>query len=82
MEALAQTRGQDIYLLTALPPEWKQGKVWGMGLKGGITLNLKWREGSVEAEFNSVKDQKIMVHLGEVSRQVSLKTGVVSKIGF
>ncbi len=82
VEALAQTRGQDIYLLTALPPEWKQGKVWGMGLKGGITLNLKWREGSVEAEFNSVKDQKIMVHLGEVSRQVSLKTGVVSKIGF
>ena len=46
-EALVQSHGEEIKLLPALPPSWKQGYVKGLRLRGGATLTLRWENGEV-----------------------------------
>lgn len=46
-EALVQSHGEEIKLLPALPPSWKQGYVKGLRLRGGATLTLRWKNGEV-----------------------------------
>jgi alpha-L-fucosidase 2 len=47
LEALAQSHGEDIVLLPALPPQWNAGKVTGMRLRGGRALDMEWSDGRV-----------------------------------
>ncbi|MBQ7090062.1 MAG: hypothetical protein IJN82_02995 [Clostridia bacterium] len=42
-----QSHGEEIKLLPALPPSWKQGYVKGLRLRGGATLTLRWKNGEV-----------------------------------
>lgn len=52
MEMLVRQDGNILYLLPALPAEWKSGYFRGMALKGGAILNLAWEDGIVtEAEI-------------------------------
>lgn len=47
LEMLVQSREGEIRLLPALPSRWQNGKVSGLRARGGITLDLAWRDGQV-----------------------------------
>lgn len=38
---------EEILLLPCLPKAWPEGSVRGMGLRGGYTLDMSWKEGKL-----------------------------------
>jgi alpha-L-fucosidase 2 len=50
LEMLVQSRPGEIDLLPALPSAWaRSGRVTGIGVRGGFTVDLEWRDGTVSA---------------------------------
>ena len=47
LETIAQSHGEEIVLLPCLPSAWPEGEVHGMGLRGGYTLDMSWKDGKV-----------------------------------
>ena len=76
-EALAQTWGEDIYLLPAIAREWKSGKVNGLRLKGGMMLDMKWdeEEAKVYYRITAIDEQTVTIHYKENSRKVTVGPG-------
>jgi len=55
-----------VYLLPALPEEWKDGEVSGLCARGGIVVNMKWRNGKVvdyQLTSKTGKPVKAIVHV-------------------
>ena len=46
---LVQSDGKNIYLLPALPKEWKSGSVKGFRVKGNAKIDFSWENGKVTA---------------------------------
>ncbi|MFJ9915014.1 glycosyl hydrolase family 95 catalytic domain-containing protein [Actinacidiphila glaucinigra] len=44
-EWLLQSHADEVHLLPALPPELPQGRVTGLLARGGLTVDLTWRDG-------------------------------------
>ncbi|MFK3672060.1 glycosyl hydrolase family 95 catalytic domain-containing protein [Leifsonia aquatica] len=47
-ELLAQSHGERIHLLPALPSAWPEGRVDGLHLRGGLSVDLAWAAGRIE----------------------------------
>lgn len=68
LEMLVQSSGTDrgrplLDLLPCLPDEWSQGSLRGVRARGGLVLDLTWREGSVERlVVTSPTDQQVVLH--------------------
>ncbi|WP_336969207.1 glycoside hydrolase family 95 protein [Sphingobium aromaticiconvertens] len=48
IEMLVQSREEVTRLLPALPRAWPSGSIAGIAQRGGVTIELTWREGQVE----------------------------------
>lgn len=46
-EMLLQSQGDEIELLPALPPEWKNGSFKNFRARGGKTVSCEWRDGKI-----------------------------------
>jgi alpha-L-fucosidase 2 len=44
MEMLVQSWGGEIILLPALPTAWPSGQIKGMKARGGVTIEMSWRQ--------------------------------------
>ncbi|WP_343517586.1 glycoside hydrolase family 95 protein [Sphingomonas sp.] len=76
IEMLAQSREERILLLPALPRAWPTGAIRGIRLRGGIGLDLSWREGVVEtATLTAATATRRTVAVGSVTREVRLRGG-------
>jgi len=53
LEMLADIRDGELKLLPALPDEWKNGKIRGLHLRNGKTVDFEWKDGKViKTHFN------------------------------
>ncbi|WP_328847181.1 glycosyl hydrolase family 95 catalytic domain-containing protein [Streptomyces sp. NBC_00258] len=77
IEMLLYSRPGHLELLPALPDAWaKSGHVTGVGVRGGFTVDLRWRDGKpTEARIHSVGGRTTTVAYGNTSRTVTLKPG-------
>jgi alpha-L-fucosidase 2 len=52
LEALVQSRwmsdASEIELLPALPPQWADGSAEGLRVRGGATVDMRWKNGKVQ----------------------------------
>lgn len=64
-EMLVQSRGKDIYLLPACPTSWSAGKISGLKVKGGATIDFEWKDGKVTWYDLHGEENKYTVHVNE-----------------
>jgi alpha-L-fucosidase 2 len=72
-------------LLPALPSTWKDGKVTGLRAKGGLTVDMEWKNGAItEATLRSAHPVEVQVttHAGTAPQTIKLRAGVPSVMHF
>lgn len=80
---LAQSDGERVVLLPALPSAWKTGSVRGLRLVGNAELEMCWREGRlVQASVTAYSDYDTTVICGRASMVLKLKAGEKRELTF
>ncbi len=74
-ECLAQKKEGRVYILPAVPAEWKTGRVRGLRLKEGIIADISWDENGVLCHLDSLKEQTVTVCCREAVVEMKLWTG-------
>ncbi|KAM7263117.1 hypothetical protein ACFE04_000800 [Oxalis oulophora] len=75
-EMLVQSTVKDLYLLPALPQDkWANGCVKGLKARGGVTVNISWKEGGLhEVGLWSHKEQR---HNNTITKRLHYRGNVV-----
>ncbi|XP_020986965.1 alpha-L-fucosidase 2 isoform X3 [Arachis duranensis] len=79
-EMLVQSTMKDLYLLPALPRDkWPNGCVKGLKARGGITVNICWKEGDLHEVGLWSENQKsqVRLHHRETMVLAELSPGIV-----
>jgi alpha-L-fucosidase 2 len=75
-EMLLQSHTPELHILPALPAAWATGSARGLRARGGIEVDLEWKDGALQQAFLTTdRDTSIPVRYGETVRQVDLKAG-------
>ncbi len=83
LECLVQSHTSVIELLPALPPQWKNGSLKQVRLRGGILADFDWEDGKLlQASFLSEKEQTITVRYHEEEQVLRLPVGICKWIKF
>jgi alpha-L-fucosidase 2 len=76
-EMLLQSHTPELHLLPSLPAAWATGSARGLRARGGIEVDLNWRDGALQDAFLTAdRDASIRVRCGGKVKQVDLKAGV------
>ncbi|VAI08539.1 unnamed protein product [Triticum turgidum subsp. durum] len=82
-EMLVQSTGSDLYLLPALPRDkWPHGSVKGLRARGGLTVNICWKEGSLHEALvwsgsSGNSPALARIHYGDHAAVISASPGQV-----
>jgi alpha-L-fucosidase 2 len=82
-EILLQSHAGEISLLPALPSTWPTGSVTGLRARGGVIIDVIWRNGKLSsAILVSTTDQTVRVRLpGEkTTREIKLTNATPFKL--
>ena len=82
-EMVLQSYNDEILILPALPKAWPTGSVKGLKARGGIGLDLAWRDGVPERLTLRAKGaiKTRLVH-GEQTLDIALKAGETANFGY
>lgn len=73
---LLQSDSDAIYLLKALPEQWREGCITGLRAKGGLTVDLTWKNGGLySAKLTAKNDYSGRIIYGESEVSVKLSKG-------
>ncbi len=76
LECLVQSHLGVIRILPALPPSWKDGKLTGVRVRGGLTVSFAWRNGTVtKLSAVSPDDRDAVLEYNGETRTVRLRAG-------
>ena len=64
-EMLVQSHNDELVLLPAVPAAWKEGYVKGLMARGGILIDIKWKDGEVNYSLTSDKNQTVLLRIGK-----------------
>lgn len=80
-EMLLNSRDGLIHLLPALPTAWREGEAKGLVARGGVRVDLVWREGILaEVTLSAMHAQDCTLRLGAVSRSLRLAPGRIMRL--
>jgi len=72
-EMVVQSHGGLVRLLPALPAEWPEGRVLGVRLRGGLTLDLRWSRGeATELTMSGPAGREVTLSYGARSTRVRI----------
>nr|CAB3494805.1 unnamed protein product [Digitaria exilis] len=78
---LVQSTGNDLYLLPSLPRnKWPHGCVKGLRARGGVTVNISWKEGNLHEALlwsSSGQNSLTRVHYGDQTANMSFSSGSI-----
>jgi len=81
-EMLLQSDGRDVELLPALPADWPDGSVRGLRARGGLTVDIRWREGQLAvASIRAARAADVRVRYGAELLEVQLAEGETLALG-
>ena len=73
---LVQSHAGEIRFLPALPKAWPDGSVKGLRARGGIELDLAWKDGKItHAVLHPKIGGRFTVRIGNETRGVQLTAG-------
>jgi alpha-L-fucosidase 2 len=73
---LVQSHRGEIHLLPALPKAWPNGSMRGLRARGGVAVDLAWRDGKlVSTELRSKSAQTVKLRYGERTTEVRVAPG-------
>jgi alpha-L-fucosidase 2 len=82
-EMLMQSRRGEIYLLPAIPSEWKSGSVKNFCAQDGLKVSFEWQDEKITSfTLTSIEDQNIKVKFGESEMEISLVKGKEKTLNF
>jgi alpha-L-fucosidase 2 len=71
-----------IHLLPALPSAFPSGKVTGLRARGGIAVEVEWKDGKlVEATLTATSAIPVKIRYAGKEKEVALKAGQAYKVG-
>ena len=75
-EMLVQSNDNAIWLLPALPSAWPRGRLRGLRARGGIAVDMRWRNGRLDrATLTSAADRSVTVRCEGRSADLRLAAG-------
>ncbi|MET0654643.1 MAG: glycoside hydrolase family 95 protein [Pseudoxanthomonas sp.] len=75
-EMLLQSWGGSVFLLPALPGEWRNGSVRGLKVRGAASVDLAWRDGKLsKATLRSERGGSYNLVYGRQALDIELKAG-------
>ena len=81
-EMLLQSWGGSIFLLPALPGQWRSGEVRGLRVRGAAGIDLKWKEGRLTAaRLTSDRGGDYTLSYGKQTVEVTLAAGQSADFG-
>ena len=76
-EMLLQSQNGELHLLPALPSAWPAGRVRGLRARGGVTVDIEWKNGAVEQYSLLGRETKsVAVRIGSAVSEQALHAGV------
>lgn len=75
-EMLLQSRDGQILLLPALPAEWNEGSISGLCAKGGVEVDMSWKEGQLaDVKLYFSKDGTVVLRYQDSTLEMEVKAG-------
>jgi len=75
-EMLLQSHGGEIELLPALPKAWPTGAVSGLRARGGLEVDISWKDGRLaSARCRALVGNTIRLRYGSQTREITLAEG-------
>ncbi len=75
-EMLLQSHAGQIHLLPALPKQWASGQVTGLKARGGLELDIQWKNGALEtATLRSAAGGTVKIRVGDLIKDVAIEAG-------